>query len=139
MSCAASLVAELVRQRRDVVVDAAGTPIRGVTADGVLDQFCAVDLDPRSAADAPDLVAQTRQLMRRHPRTSLLVLVFGSAVTSARLRAAVRACPPGVSALALRARLESSPHPARLAGSGGTSVLTMPDVDALPGAFRVAR
>ena len=135
VSCAASLVADLVRQRRHVITDAAGTAIRGVTADDVLDQFSAVATD----AAAPDLAFQTRQVVRRNPGVSLVVLVFGSTVGAAQVRAAVRSCPPGASVLGLRVRVDSSPHPARLARSQAYSVLTVPTVDALPGALRVVR
>ena len=65
VSCAASIVAELVRQRREVVTSAAGAVIAGATADGVLDQFSAVDAAPDSARpDLPDqghLPAGTRE------------------------------------------------------------------------------
>jgi hypothetical protein len=134
VSCAASVVAELVRDRRDVATVVAGVPIRGATADGVLDQFCAVE----AGKDSADLVFETRQAMRRYPRVSLVVLVFGSAVGAAQLRAAARSCPPGASVLAIRARAEFSPHPSRLTGSDGSLVLTVDDVDALPAALRVA-
>jgi hypothetical protein len=134
ISCAASVVAELVRERREVATVAAGVPIRGATAESVLDQFCAVE----PGRDSPDLVFETRQAVRRYPRVSLVVLVFGSAVSSAQVRAAARSCPPGASVLALRARVESSPHPSRLTGSDGSTVLTVRDVDALPGALRAA-
>jgi hypothetical protein len=134
VSCAASVVAELVRERRDVATVVAGVPIRGATAEGVLDQFCAVDM----GANAPDLVFETRQAVRRYPRVSLVVLVFGSPVGSAQVRVAVRSCPAGASVLALRARAESSPHPVRLTGSNGSTVLTVADVEALPAALREA-
>ncbi|HEY5880986.1 MAG TPA: DUF58 domain-containing protein, partial [Nakamurella sp.] len=111
VSCAASVVAELARRRRDVVVDAAGSTIRAATDQGVLDQFSPV----RTTQDSPDLLAMTRLAARRHPRTSLVVLVFGSTVEPARLRAAARLCPPGASVLAIRARVPESPHPAVLA------------------------
>ena len=132
VSCAASIVAELVRQHRDVVTDAAGTEIRGASADGVLDQFCAVDAAP----DHPDLIFQTRRVVRRNPRASLVVLIFGSAVGAAQVRAAVRACPAGASVVAVRARVDGSPHPRRLAGVDGSDVLTVDDVNALPAALR---
>ena len=135
VSCAASLVAELVRQHRDVVTDAAGTEIRGGSADGVLDQFCAVDAAP----DHPDLIFETRRVVRRHPRVSLVVLVFGSTVGAAQVRAAVRSCPAGAAVLAVRARVDSSPNPVTLTRSGGSSVLTVSDVDALPVVLRLAR
>jgi uncharacterized protein (DUF58 family) len=134
VSCAASIVAELVRRRRDVVVDAAGSPIRSATAEGVLDQFSPV----RTAAGAPDLLALTRTAARRHPRTSLLVLVFGSTVEPARLRAAARLCPPGATVLAVRARVPDSPHPAVLGHLAAGSVLTVEDVAQLPFALREA-
>jgi len=134
VGCAASMVAELVRQRRDVVTDAAGSEIRGVSADSVLDQFCPVN----PAVDAPDLIFQTRRLVRRHPRVSLVVLIFGSSVGAAQVRAAVRSCPPGASVLALRTRSTGSPHPARLTGSDASRVLTLADVDDLPPALRAA-
>ena len=134
VSCAASMVADLVGRRRAVVTDAAGTPITGATADGVIDRFCAVESHP----GAPDLAFATREVLRRHPRASVVVLVFGSMTDPARLRAAFRACPPGASVLALRARVESSPTPGRLAGSDAANVLTLPDIDALPGALRIA-
>jgi uncharacterized protein (DUF58 family) len=134
VSCAASIVAELVRRRRDVVTAAAGAVIGAPTADGVLDQFSAVD----AVGDAPDLIFQTKAAARRYPRASLMVLVFGSAVTSAQVRAAVRTCPAGASELAVRARTQSSPYPARLTGSEVYRVLTVPDVDALPNALRAA-
>ena len=133
VSCAASMVAELVRQHRDVVTDAAGTEIRGVSADNVLDQFCAVEAAP----ETPDLIFATRRVVRRHPRVSLVVLIFGSAVGAAQVRAAVRACPAGAAVLAVRARVDSSPYPERLTGSDGSSVLTVDDVDALPAALRI--
>jgi len=132
VSCAASIVAELVRQRRDVVTEAAGRSIAGVTADGVLDQFSAVE----AAADAPDLIFQTRRVVRRNPRASLIVLIFGSGVDSAQVRAAVRSCPAGAGVLAVRARGASSPHPARLTGAQAFRVLTVPDVQALPAALQ---
>jgi len=134
VGCAASMVAELVRQRRDVVTDAAGSEIRGVSADSVLDQFCPVN----PAVDAPDLIFQTRRLVRRHPRVSLVVLIFGSSVGAAQIRAAVRSCPSGASVLALRTRSTGSPHPARLTGSDAARVLTLADVDDLPPALRAA-
>jgi hypothetical protein len=135
VSCAASLVAELVRQHRDVITDAAGADIRGGSIDGVLDQFCAVEATPES----PDLIFETRRVVRRNPRVSLVVLVFGSAVGAAQLRAAVRSCPTGASVLAVRARADSSPHPVTLTRSDGSSVVTVNDVDALPVALRMAR
>ena len=134
VGCAASMVAELVRQRRDVVTDAAGREIRGVTADSVLDQFCPVN----PAVDAPDLIFQTRRLVRRHPRVSLVVLIFGSSVGAAQIRAAVRSCPPGASVLALRTRSTGSPHPPRMTGSDAARVLTLADVDDLPPALRAS-
>ena len=76
--------------------------IRAVSADGVLDQFCA---DRRRRRTSPDLISKTRRVARRHPRASLLVLVFGSAVGAAQLRAAARACPAGATVLAVRARV----------------------------------
>lgn len=135
VSCAASLVAELVRQHRDVITDAAGVDIRGGSADGVLDQFCAVQATPES----PDLIFETRRVVRRNPRVSLVVLVFGSAVGAARLRAAVRSCPAGASVLAVCARADSSPNPVTLTRSDGSRVVTVNDVDALPVALRLAR
>ena len=135
VSCAASIVAELVRQRREVVTSAAGRVIGAATADAVLDQFSAVD----ATGQAPDLIFQARACAQRYPRASLMVLVFGSAVTSAQVRAAVRTCPPGASVLAVRARSGSSPHPARLTGSEVYSVLTVADVDGLPSALRAAQ
>ncbi len=134
VSCAASVVAELVREHRDVVIDAAGTEIRGVSADGVLDQFCAVDAAP----ETPDLIFETRRVARRHPRASLVVLLFGSAVGAAQVRAAVRACPAGASVLVVRARADSSPYPRRLTGPDSPGLLTVDDVDALPAALRMA-
>ncbi|MET0863744.1 MAG: DUF58 domain-containing protein [Nakamurella sp.] len=134
VSCAASMVADLVGRRRAVVTDAAGTPISGVTVDGVLDRFCAV----QAQADAPDLAFATRAVLRRNPRASVVILVFGSLTDPARIRAAIRECPPGASVLALRARIESSPASLRLSGSDAGSVLTVPDVEALPGALRIA-
>ena len=134
VGCAASMVAELVRQRRDVVTDAAGREIRGVTADSVLDQFCPVN----PAVDAPDLIFQTRRLVRRHPRVSLVVLIFGSSVGAAQIRAAVRSCPPGASVLALRTRSTGSPHHPGMTGSDAARVLTLADVDDLPPALRAA-
>ena len=135
VSCAASIVAELVRQRREVVTSAAGRVIGAATADAVLDQFSAVD----ATGQSPDLIFQARSCAQRYPRASLMVLVFGSAVTSAQVRAAVRTCPPGASVLAVRARSETSPHPARLTGSEVYSVLTVADVDGLPSALRAAQ
>jgi uncharacterized protein (DUF58 family) len=132
VSCAASIVAELVRQRREVITSAAGAAISAVTADAVLDQFCAVD----ATGQAPDLIFQTRASAQRYPRASLMVLVFGSTVTSGQVRAAVRTCPPGARVLAVRARSESSPHPTRLTGSEAYSLLTVSDIDALPSALR---
>lgn len=132
VSCAASLVAELVRQHRDVVTDAAGTEIRGVNGDGVLDQFCAVE----AAHETPDLIFETRRVVRRHPRVSLVVLIFGSAVGAAQIRAAVRSCPTGAAVLAVRARVPWSPNSVTLTRSDGASVLTVDDVDALPAALR---
>lgn len=132
VSCAASMVAELVRQQRDVVTDAAGADILSVTAEGVLDQFCAIDATPES----PDLIFETRRMVRRHPRVSLVVLVFGSAVGAAQVRAAVLACPAAAAVVAVRARISSSPAPERLTGSAAYSVLTVDDVDALPAALR---
>ena len=134
VSCAASMVADLVGRRRDVVTDAAGTAIKGATADGVLDRFCAVQAKP----GAPDLAFATRQLLRRNPRASVVILVFGSMTDPARVRAAFRACPPGATVLALRARVDSSPAPLRLPGSDAGKVVTVPDVEALPGALRIA-
>lgn len=134
VSCAASMVAELIRQRRDVVTDAAGAAVRGVSADSVLDQFCGVD----ATDQAPDLIFQTRQLVRRHPRVSLVVMIFGSSVGPAQIRAAVRSCPSNASVLALRMRSAGSPHPARLTGSDAFRVLTLGDVDDLPAALRAA-
>jgi uncharacterized protein (DUF58 family) len=135
VGCAASMVAELIRQRRAVITDAAGLAIRAVTVDGVLDRFSAVHV----ADDAPDLIERTRLAVRRNPRVSLLVLVFGSAVEGAQLRAAIRTCPPGASVLAVRARLGQSPHPARQPGHSAHQVLTVDDVRALPGALRAGR
>ena len=134
VGCAASIVAELVRGGRDVVTDAAGTPIRAVTAQGVLDQFSGIGTTPTS----PDLVFDARRASRRHPRMSLLVLVFGSTVGAGRVRAAIRACPPGVSVLAVRARVDDSPHPARLSGSDAFTVLTVGELELLPMALRSA-
>jgi len=134
VGCAASIVAELVRGGRDVVTDAAGTPIRAVTAQGVLDQFSGIGTTPTS----PDLVFDARRASRRYPRMSLLVLVFGSTVGAGRVRAAIRACPPGVSVLAVRARVDDSPHPARLSGSDAFTVLTVGELELLPMALRSA-
>lgn len=134
VGCAASIVAELVRGGRDVVTDAAGTPIRAVTAQGVLDQFSGIGTTPTS----PDLVFDARRASRRYPRMSLLVLVFGSTVGAGRVRAAIRACPPGVSVLAVRARVDDSPHPARLSGSDAFTVLTVGELELLPMALRTA-
>ena len=134
VGCAGSIVAELIRAGRDVVTNAAGTPIRAVTAEGALDQFCAIGTAPTS----PDLVFGARQAVRRHPRMSLLVLVFGSSVGAGRVRAAMRACPPGASVLAVRARVIDSPHPARLTGSDAFTVLTVGELDLLPMALRGA-
>jgi hypothetical protein len=137
VSCAASIVAELVRAGRDVVTDAAGTPIRAVSYQGVLDQFSGIGTGPA----APDLVFDARQAARRYPRISLLVLVFGSTVGAGRVRAAMRARPPGVSVLAVRARVDDSPHPARLSGSDAVSaftVLTIGELELLPMALRSA-
>jgi len=135
VSCAASIVAELVRQRREVVTAAAGRVVGAATADAVLDQFSAVD----ATGQSPDLIFQARSCAQRYPRASLMVLVFGSAVTSAQVRGAVRTCPHGASVLAVRARSEASPHPARLTGSEVYSVLTVADVDGLPSALRAAQ
>jgi len=134
VGCAASIVAELVRGGRDVVTDAAGTPIRAASAEGALDQFSGIG----TAATAPDLVFDARQAARRYPRMSLLVLVFGSTVGAGRVRAAMRACPPGVSVLAVRARVDDSPHPARLSGSDAFTVLTIGELELLPMALRSA-
>jgi len=128
VSCAASIVAELVRRHRDVVVDAAGSTVRAASADGVLDQFSPVGTTP----GAPDLLAMTRQMARRHPRASLLVLVFGSTVEAARLRAAARFRPAGATVLAVRARVPHSPHPAVLGQLAGGAVATVEDVAQLP-------
>jgi uncharacterized protein (DUF58 family) len=135
VSCAASIVAELVRSHRDVVVDAAGAGIRAASDQGVLDQFSPV----RTVPGSPDLFAMTRQVARRHPRTSLVVLVFGSAVDPARLRAAARLCPTGATVLAVRARVPDSPHPATLAPLNRGAVLTVEDVVQLPLALRGVR
>jgi len=135
VSCAASMVADLVRRRRDVLTAAAGTAIGGATADSVLDRFCAVQAQP---AASPNLAFVTRQVLRRNPRASVVILVFGSLADPARVRAAFRACPPGATVLALRARVESSPAPLRFSGPDAEQVLTLPDIDALPGALRAA-
>ena len=134
VGCAGSIVAELIRAGRDVVTDAAGTRIRAVTAEGALDQFCGIGTAPTS----PDLVFDARQAVRRHPRMSLLVLVFGSSVGAGRVRAAMRTCPPGASVLAIRTRVIDSPHPARLTGSDAFTVLTVGELDLLPMALRGA-
>ncbi len=134
VSCAASIVAELVRRHRDVVVDAAGSPVRGMSADGVLDQFSPVRTVPGSS----DLLAMTRRVARRHPRASLLVLVFGSTVEAARLRAAARLRPPGATVLAVRVRVPDSPHPAVLGQLTGGAVATVEDVAQLPFVLRGA-
>ncbi len=134
VSCAASIVAELVRRRRDVVVDAAGSSVRGASADGVLDQFSPVHPVPGMS----DLLAMTRRMARRHPRASLLVLVFGSTVDAARLRAAARLRPPGATVLAVRARVPDSPHPAVLGRLAGGAVATVEDVAQLPLVLRGA-
>jgi hypothetical protein len=134
VGCAASIVAELVRGGRDVVTDAAGTPIRAVTNESVLDQFSGIGTAPT----APDLVFDARQATRRHPRMSLLVLVFGSTVGAGRVRAAMRACPPGVSVIAVRVRVDDSPHPAGLSGSDTFTVLTIGELELLPMALRSA-
>lgn len=132
VSCAASIVAELVRRHRDAVVDAAGSPVHAASADGVLDRFSPVTLAPGSA----DLLGRARHAARRHPRTSLLVLVFGSTVDARRLRAAARLCPPGATVLAVRARVPDSPHPAVLGGLAGGAVATVEDVAQLPFVLR---
>ncbi len=132
VSCAASIVAELVRRRRDVVVDAAGSAIRAATAERILDQFSPV----RTRSGTPDLLAMTRQAARRHPRASLMVLVFGSTVQPARLRAAVRLAPPGATVFAVRARVPESPHPAVLGRLAAAAVVTVEDVAQLPLALR---
>ena len=123
-----------MRGGRDVVTEAAGTPIRAVTAEGVLDQFSGIGTAPTS----PDLVFDARRAARRHPRMSLLVLMFGSTVSASRVRAAMRACPPGASVLAIRARTDDSPHPARLTGSDAFTVLTVGELELLPVALRSA-
>jgi uncharacterized protein (DUF58 family) len=128
VSCAASIVAELVRRRRDVVVDAAGSTVRAASADGVLDRFSPV----RTVPGTSDLLAMTRRMARRHPRASLLVLVFGSTVEAGRLRAAARLRPPGATVLAVRARVPDSPHPAVLGQLAGGAVATVEDVTQLP-------
>lgn len=166
VSAAASLAVELVRQRRDLVIDAAGMAIAGITAPTVLDQFCAVDLagdgdtvgavagvggiagDDRGGnsgggagsgtTDPYDLAFAVRQIGRAHPRLSLIVLVFGSAMSAARLRAAVRGAPAGAQVLAVRARAGWSPQPARVAGPPGCQVASIADVDELPAALRAA-
>ena len=115
-----------------MVVDAAGSSIRAASDQGVLDQFSPV----RTVAGSPDLLATTRQAARRHPRTSLVVLVFGSTVEPARLRAAARLCPLGATVLAVRARVPDSPHPAALAQLAGGAVVTVEDVAQLPLALR---
>ena len=135
---AASISVELVRQRRDVVIDAAGLPIRGITAPALLDQFCSVDL----VADLPDgetpgPASSIRQLGRAHPRLSLIVFVFGSTMSSAELRSVIRSCPAGAQLLAVRARAGSSPFPARMTGPAH-GVVTVADVDDLPAALRAA-
>lgn len=135
VSCAASIVAELVRRHRDVVVDAAGSAIRAASDQGVLDRFSPV----RTVAGSPDLLAMTRQVARRHPRTSLVVLVFGSTVEPARLRAAARLGPTGATVLAVRARVPDSPHPATLAPLSTGAVVTVEDVAQLPLALRGVR
>lgn len=134
VSCAASIVAELVRRRRDVVVDAAGVPVRGAGADGVLDQFSPI----RTRPTGPDLLAMTRRIAQRHPRTSLLVLVFGSTVEPARVRAAARLRPPGATVLAVRVRVPDSPHPAVLGPLAGGTMGTVEDVAQLPLVLRGA-
>ena len=133
---AASISVELVRQRRDVVIDAAGLPIRGITAPALLDQFCSVDLgaDPQDA-ELPGLASVIRQLGRVQPRLSLIVFVFGSAVSSAELRSVIRSCPAGAQLLAVRARAGWSPFPARVTGPA-FGVVTVADVDDLPAALR---
>ncbi|HEY5882617.1 MAG TPA: hypothetical protein VIU11_27150, partial [Nakamurella sp.] len=68
----------------------------------------------------------------------LVVLVFGSTVEPARLRAAARLCPPGASVLAIRARVPESPHPAVLAQLTAGAVVTVEDVAQLPLALRGA-
>jgi uncharacterized protein (DUF58 family) len=135
VSCAASMVADLVRRRRDVVTGAAGTAIVGGIPDTILDRFCAVQAQP---AASPDLAFATRQVLRRNPRAAVVILVFGSLADAVQVRAAFRACPPGATVLALRARVEASPAPPRLAGSGAEHVLTLPDINALPGVLRIA-
>ena len=100
--------------------------------------FSTSSVRSNAAVDAPDLIFQTRRLVRRHPRVSLVVLVFGSSVGAAQIRAAVRSCPPGASVLALRARSTGSPHPPRMTGSDAARVLTLADVDDLPPALRAA-
>ena len=140
VSAAASIAVELVRQRRDLVIDAAGLTIAGSTPPTVLDQFCAVDLAGPGAepAEPDDLAVAVRRIGRAHPRLSLIVLVFGSTVSAARLRAAVRCCPPGAQVLAVRARAGWSPFPARAAGVPGCQVVSIADVDELPAALRAA-
>ncbi len=132
VSCAASVVAELVRHRRDVETIGAGAEIRGVTADGVLDQFSAVDLEPAGHG----LVFETRRAVRRHPRASLVMLAFGSTVSASAIRTALRACPAGTGVLPIRVRDAASGEPARVAGSDG--VVTVSDLDELPLALRRA-
>ncbi len=134
VSCAASIVAELVRRHRDVVVDAAGVPVRGAGAEGVLDQFSPI----RTRAEGADLLAMTRRTAHRHPRASLLVLVFGSTVEPARVRAAARLRPPGATVLAVRARVPESPHPAVLGPLTGGTMGTVEDVAQLPLVLRGA-
>lgn len=134
VSCAASVVAELVRRHRDVVVDAAGVPVRGAGAEGVLDQFSPI----RTRLDGADLLAMTRSMAHRHPRASLLVLVFGSTVDPARVRAAARLRPPGATVLAVRARVPDSPHPAVLGPLPGGTMGTVEDVTQLPLVLRGA-
>ena len=111
--------------------------IRGATADGVLDQFCAVD----AAAESPDLVFETRRVGAPVPPG-----VAGGAGLRLRGRsragAGGRAGLPGGGLACWRCGPGSSPrpHPSRLTGSDAYSVLTVDDVDALPAArSRVGR
>ncbi len=131
VSVAASVALAALRDERDVTVLAGGGPLRVGSARALLDD-CASLVPATGAGRSGDLAAWA---VRAVPQASVAVLVGGSTLSAAELRAHAATVPAGVRAVLVACDRSA---PASVRTEGTLTVVRMPALADLPRALRQA-
>lgn len=132
VSSVGSLGLQCLREGRDLSVVTQAGPLRFPSAPGLLDELAKVELLP----GAGDVERLAEQGMRVAPGASVVVVVTGSQVDPAQLRAADRVAPLDAYTFSIRC---AAGEPVARRRIGRLAVLDLAELDDLPRAVRTLR